>query len=428
MAGASPTAFDREPSPVVMVGAPPTAFDRELSPALMAGSRIVRRLRSLVLAMVLLTIAIGCRERELPADARLAPSVNPQQARLLYPSAPGSFVDLVASARHGVVAIRATTPIKSGPAAMFPGAPDAVADVAIGTGFLVESRGVYVLTTDHIAAAVATPGKDGAATIEAGNLRVVLPDGTEAPAKVLGRDPRLDLALLQVDVPRLHALRMGDSDQVQTGEWIVVLGNAFGDEVSASAGIVSATGREGGSLVQGPTLGYRAYLQTDARIHRGNSGGPVIDTAGQVIGMAIAPALYAGGLPAGGGRGTGELSFVIPINRIREVLDALRDYGQVARGWLGVLVKPVTAELAQNLGLPHVSRGALVTEVKAGSPAARSTLRTGDVILKWGDREVDHRSLPWLVSTTPIGRATEVLVWRNRAEIKLAVITEKMPE
>ncbi len=393
------------------------AFDRELSPALTAGCGIVRRIRCLVLGMVLLTIAIGCRERELPADARLAPSVNPQQARLLYPSAPGSFVDLVASARHGVVAIRATTPVKSGPAAMFPGAPDAVADVAIGTGFLVESRGVYVLTTDHIAAAVATPGKDGAATIDAGNLRVVLPDGTEAPAKLLGRDPRLDLALLQIDVPRLHALRMGDSDQVQTGEWIVVLGNAFGDEVSASAGIVSATGREGGSLVSGPTLGYRAYLQTDARIHRGNSGGPVIDTAGQVIGMAIAPAE----------RGTGELSFVIPINRIREVLDALRDYGQVARGWLGVLVKPVTAELAQNLGLPQ-TRGALVTEVKAGSPAARSTLRTGDVILKWGDREVDHRSLPWLVSTTPIGRATEVLVWRNRAEIKLAVITEKMPE
>jgi len=360
----------------------------------------------------------GCREREVPADGgRPAPSVNPQQARLLYPSAPGSFVDLVASAKHGVVAIRATSPVKSGPASMFPGAPDSVADVSLGTGFLVESRGVYVLTTDHIVAAVASPGKDGAATIEAGNLKVVLPDGTEVPAKVLGRDPRLDLALLQIDVPRLHALRMGDSDQLHVGEWVVALGNPFGDEVTAAAGIVSATGREGGSLVQGPTLGYRAYIQTDARIHRGNSGGPVIDTAGQVVGMAIAPAE----------RGSTELSFVVPINRVREILDALRDYGQVARGWLGVLVKPITAELAQNLGLPQ-TQGALVTEVKAGSPAARSTLRTGDVILKWGDRAVDHRSLPWLVSTTPVGKATEVEVWRNRAAIKLAVITEKMPE
>ncbi len=371
-------------------------------------------------ALVIVTSLLGsaCREREVPADGgRLAPSVNPQQARLLYPSAPGSFVDLVASAKHGVVAIRATSPVKSGPASMFPGAPDSVADVSLGTGFLVESRGVFVLTTDHIIAAVASPGKDGAATIEAGNLRVVLPDGTEAPAKVLGRDPRLDLALLQIDVPRLHALRMGDSDQVQVGEWIVALGNPFGDEVTAAAGIVSATGREGGSLVQGPTLGYRAYLQTDARIHRGNSGGPVIDTAGQVVGMAIAPAE----------RGSNELSFVVPINRVREILDALRDYGQVARGWLGVLVKPITTELAQNLGLPQ-PQGALVTEVKAGSPAARSTLRTGDVILKWGDRPVDHRSLPWLVSTTPVGKATEVEVWRNRAAIKVAVITEKMPE
>ncbi len=369
--------------------------------------------------VVLSLVGSACREREVPADGgRLAPSVNPQQARLLYPSAPGSFVDLVASAKHGVVAIRATSPVKSGPASMFPGAPDSVADVSLGTGFLVESRGVYVLTTDHIVAAVASPGKDGAATIEAGNLKVVLPDGTEAPAKVLGRDPRLDVALLQIDVPRLHALRMGDSDQVHVGEWIVALGNPFGDEVTASAGIVSATGREGGSLVQGPTLGFRAYMQTDARIHRGNSGGPVIDTAGQVVGMAIAPAE----------RGSStELSFVVPINRVREILEALRDYGQVARGWLGVLVKPITAELAQNLGLPQ-TQGALVTEVKAGSPAARSTLRTGDVILKWGDRPVDHRSLPWLVSTTPVGKATEVEVWRNRAAIKLAVITERMPE
>jgi len=335
---------------------------------------------------------------------------------MLYPSAPGSFVDLVASARTSVVAIRSTSPVKSGPAAMFPGAPDAVADVALGTGFLIEAHGVYVITNDHITAAVATPGRDPDATVDAGQLRVVLSDGTEAPARVIGRDPRLDIALLQIDVPRLHALRLGNSDQVHVGEWVVVLGNAFGDEVTASAGIVSATGQTG-SLLQGPTLGYRAYLQTDARIHRGNSGGPVLDTAGQVIGVAVSP----------GDRPT-ELSFAIPINRVKEIVDALRDYGQVARGWLGVLVKPVTAELAQSLGLPTAGRGALVTEVKAGSPAARSTLRVGDVILRWGTTEVDHRSLPWIVSTTPVGRATDVTVWRNHAEIKLAVITEKMPE
>ncbi len=376
------------------------------------------RLAVFCAALPSLVSGIGCREREVPIDARLGPSVNPQASRLLYPSAPGSFVDLIASARGSVVGIRATSPVKSGPAAMFPGAPDAVADVALGTGFLIESHGVYVITTDHIAAAVASPGKDGAATIESGQLRVVLADGTQAPAKVLGRDPRLDIALLQIDVPRLQALRLGDSDQIHVGEWIVALGNPFGEEVTAAAGIISATGQAGGSLVQGPTLGYRAYLQTDARINRGNSGGPLIDTAGQVIGVAVA---------AGDRPGSSELSFAIPINRVKEIIEALRDYGQVARGWLGVLVKPVTAELAQSLGLP-ATRGALVTEVKAGSPAARSTLRVGDVILKWGTTDVDHRSLPWVVSTTPVGHATDVSVWRNRAEIKLAVITEKMPE
>jgi serine protease Do len=245
----------------------------------------------------------------------------------------------------------------------------------------------------------------------------VLPDGAEVPAKVLGRDPRLDIALLSVEVARLQPLPLGNSDDVRVGEWLVVLGDSFGDEMTAAAGILSATGREAaGSIVPGRAMGFRTYLQTDARIHRGNSGGPVLDTAGQVIGIALAT-----------GDRPGELSFVIPINRVREIVDALRDYGQVARGWLGILVKPVTAELASTLALPNPS-GALVTEIKAGSPAARSGLRLNDVILKWGDRDVDHRSLPWIVAATPVGKPTNVTVWRNRAATDIPVVTEKMPE
>jgi serine protease Do len=358
-------------------------------------------LRRALLAAALLA---ACRER-VESDAEppiAAPSAAP--TRVLYPSAPASFVDLIAGVRHGVVAIRAAAPVKSGPAAMFPGAPEAASDVALGTGFLVESSGVYVLTNDHIAAA-------------APELRVVLPGGTEVPAKVTGRDLRLDIALLSIDVPRLSALRLGNSDQLTTGEWVVVLGNAFGDEVTASAGIISATGREAaGSLVPGRAMGHRTFLQTDARIHRGNSGGPLVDTAGQVVGIAVA----TGDRPE-------ELSFAIPINRVREALESLRDYGTVARSWLGVLVKPITPELAAQLSLPRPA-GALVTEIKAGSPASRSTLRVGDVILRWADREVDHRSLPWIVAQTPVGRTVTLAVWRNRAEATVPLATEKMPE
>jgi serine protease Do len=361
----------------------------------------------------------GCRERAVdpPASGALQPGpaaaaappaaiapAPPARPRILYPSAPGSFVDLIAGARRGVVAIRAGSPVKSGPAAMFPGAPEATADVALGTGFLIDARGMFVLTNDHIAAA-------------APELRVVLPDRTDVPARLLGRDTRLDLALLAVDAPGLAPLALGNSDELEVGEWLVVLGDAFGDEVSASVGVVSATGRDAaGALAAGSALGVRTFLQTDARIHRGNSGGPVLDTAGQVVGVAVAT-----------GDRPGELSFAIPINRFKEVVDQLRDAGQVARSWLGARVQSIDGERAQAAGLPRPS-GALVTEVKAGSPAAAAGLRVSDILLQWGDRDADPRSLPWIVAQAPAGRPVRVVVWRDRARLDASVVPQKMPE
>jgi serine protease Do len=347
----------------------------------------------------------ACREREpVPGQGSGAPAAAAATTRVLYPSAPGTFVDLIANAKHGVVAIKAASPVKSGPAAMFPGAPEATADVALGTGFLVEANGVYVITNDHIASAST-------------ELKVVLPDRSEVAAKLLGRDTRLDLALLSIDVPRLTPLPLGDSNNLAVGEWLVVLGDPFGDDVTASAGIVSATGREGaGSLAAGRMMGYRTFIQTDARIHRGNSGGPVIDTAGQVVGVAVAT----------GDRLT-ETSFVIPIERVREVIGQLRDYGAVARSWLGCKVLPVTAAQANELVLPKTS-GALVTEIEAGSPAARGGVRVGDVILTWDNHEVDHKSLPWQVAQTPPGKQIALGVWRAKAAIPLTIVTEKMRE
>jgi serine protease Do len=363
-------------------------------------------------ALVAVTALGACRERvetidahpSAPPTARATAPAGPAPTKILYPSGPGSFVDLVGGARHGVVAIRAGAQVKAGPAAMVPGSPDATSDTALGTGFLIESHGVFVLTNDHIAAA-------------ATELHVVLPDRRDVPAKLVGRDTRLDLALLSIDVPRLAPLAMGNSDDLQVGEWLVVLGDPFGDEVTASAGIVSATGREvAGSLAPARAMGFRTFLQTDARIHRGNSGGPVLDTSGQVVGVAVA----VGDRP-------GELSFAIPINRVKEVVDALREFGQVARSWLGVLVQPVDAELAQTAGLPRPT-GAVVTEVKPGSPAANAGLRTGDIIVAWADREVDHRNLPWIVAQAPAGKPISVTLWRNHAQIQLPVIPDKMPE
>jgi len=344
-----------------------------------------------------------------PATAPVAPGTG--GTRILYPSAPGSFVELIAGARHGMVAVRAGAPVKSGPAAVFPGTPEATADVALGTGFLIEAHGVYVLTNDHIAAA--SP-----------DLRVVLSDRREVPAKLVGRDVRLDLALLSIDptaprpaVPRLAPLALGNSDDLRVGEWLVVLGDPFGDEVTASAGIVSATGRDiAGSLVPGRAMGFRTFIQTDARIHRGNSGGPVLDAAGQVVGVAVAT-----------GERPGEVSFAIPINRVKEVVDSLRDTGEVARSWLGVLVQPVDPGVAQSAGMATPT-GALVTELKTGSPAALAGLRVGDIIVAWGEREVDHRSLPFRVAQSPVGRPTTVTVWRNRAQLAIPVVPEKMPE
>jgi serine protease Do len=363
-------------------------------------------------------LASGCRPR--PEDSHEKHVVDPaalmapkaeavEDVTHLYTSAPNGFVDLVRGTRKGVVGIRSSSPVKSGPAAMFPGAPETTADVSLGTGFLIESAQVYAITTNKIASAA-----------EGNELRVVLDDSTEVPTKVLGRDVDLDIAVLEIQRPRLQALPLGSSEDLKIGEWLVVLGNPFGEEITATAGIVSSTGKQAaGSLMQDRGMGYRTYrmfIQTDADVHRGNSGGPVIDTAGQVVGMAIAT-----------GDRPGELSFVLPIDRIREALPDLTERGQVSRSWLGAKVKPVTGDLGASIGL-SAGQGAYITEVIPSSPAGRAELRAGDVILEWNGKRTDQSSLPWLVAATPAGKKVPVIVWRNKTQTRIDVTAERMPK
>jgi serine protease Do len=349
----------------------------------------------------------GCRPRA-EVDASVGDAGAPEApaasrtSRMSYPAGHGSFVDVVNDARGAIVSIHSTTPIKSGPAAMFPGAGDAAADVALGTGFLIQAHGVFVVTNEHIVSA-------------ASELRVVTSDRKEIVARVIGRDPRLDLALLQVDAPRLPTLTLGNSKDLDVGEWVVVLGDPFGDEVTASAGIVSATGRTGfGSAVAGPASLYRTYLQTDARIHRGNSGGPVLDTAGQVIGVAVAT-----------DDRPGEISFAIPIDQVKNVIESLREHGSVERAYLGATVNSVPADMQP--ALPQ-SGGAVITDVSRDTPAARAGLRTGDVILEWDGREVDERSLPPLVTSAVVGKRIPVTIFRDGATVEVGVTPEKLPD
>ncbi len=363
------------------------------------------------LAFAGLVLASACRPRDAVIDAAPAPDAGPAAivggtSRIHYPATVGSFVDVVADASASVVAIRATTPVKSGPAAMFPGAQEAASDVALGSGFLIEHRGTFVLTNDHIIATSA-------------EIRVVLSDGSEAAAAIVGRDPRLDLALLSIDVPRLKTLAFDSSSELQVGEWVIALGNPFGDEVTASAGIVSSAGRSAGSVMGGPPSLYRTFVQTDARIHRGNSGGPLLDTAGRVVGVNVATDDRAG-----------ELSFAIPSDRVLEVLDQLRDHGKVSRAYLGAIVNEVTPELAQRLGVPTTAgrpAGAVVTQVESSSPAMRAGIRPGDVILSWSGKPVDNKNLPSLVTTAPVDKVVKVEIFRSGATLVLNVVPARVP-
>lgn len=271
-----------------------------------------------------------------------------------------------------------------------PGHPRGV--TSLGSGFLISPDG-YIVTNSH-------------AVEFASRIRVILNDERVVDAAVVGIDGPTDLAVVKISVPNdLPYVKWGDSRSVRIGDWVVAIGNPFGLGGSVTAGIVSGRSRD---IRTGP---YDDYLQTDAAINSGNSGGPLFDIGGRVIGVNTVILS-----PTGGNIGIG---FAIPSEMAGPVVEQLRARGEVARGWLGVKLQTVTGDLARALGLPR-PRGALVAQVVPGGPAEHAGIKVGDVILGMGGEEIRQvRAVPRLVAVQPSGRIMETVVWRSGRYVTL---------
>lgn len=271
---------------------------------------------------------------------------------------------------------------------------------ALGSGFIIDPAG-WVVTNNHVV-------KDAA------QVKVIMTDGTQYKAQVKGRDPKTDLALLKVKAGKpLPYVQFGSSDKARVGDWVLAVGNPFGLGGSVTAGIVSARGRD---IHSGP---YDDFLQIDAPINRGNSGGPLFNEEGQVIGVNTA--IYT---PSGGSVGIG---FAIPSSVAKYVVAQLKAHGHIDRGWLGVAIQPVTDGVARSLGLSS-DRGTLVAEVVPGSPAAKAGLRAGDVILKAGGKKITElKQLSRLVADTSAGTQMQLEIYRDGATKDIPVIIGRMP-
>jgi serine protease Do len=328
-------------------------------------------------------------------------------------SAPESFADLAEQLLPSVVNISSTQTVEDG-------VPDEELDeffkdffdrqrregeprraTSLGSGFIIDATG-YIVTNNHVVA-------------EADEITVRLHDEREFKAVLIGTDDKTDLALLKVESPiGLPAVRWGDSDATRIGDWVLAIGNPFGLGGSVTAGIVSARQRD---INAGP---YDDFLQTDASINRGNSGGPMFNMDGEVIG--INTAIFS---PSGGSVGIG---FAIPSQLARHVIDQLREFGHARRGWLGVRIQTVTDDLVEGLRLKD-TKGALVANVTPGGPAAEAGIQQGDVVIEFDGKPItEMRRLPRVVAETPVDKEVDVVVWRQGREMTLKVRVGELDE
>jgi serine protease Do len=276
----------------------------------------------------------------------------------------------------------------------------AVKRIALGSGFIIAADG-HIVTNKHVVG-------------DASKVEVTLQDGDKYTAKIIGTDARTDLAVLKIDAGKpLPYVSFGDSDAAQIGDWVVAVGNPFGLGGSVTTGIISARGRD---IHTGQ---FDDFLQIDAPINRGNSGGPTFNLSGQVVG--INTAIYS---PNGGSVGIG---FAVPSNVAKQVVTALEEHGKVERGWLGVQIQPVTPAIAASLGLKN-DHGALVAMVTPDSPGAAAGLKQGDVVLGYNGQDITKlRDLPHDVAASAPGTSANLTVWRDGKEQQVAVKLGEMP-
>ena len=370
----------------------------------------MRRVLSAALAFVL---AAGL--------SQAAPKPPPPAAPVVpVRGAPATFADLADRLLPMVVNIATTQTLKPLPSA--PGLPNIPPDspladlfknflgagpnqprhvTSLGSGFIIDPSG-FIVTNNHVI--------EGAEQIS-----VTLNDGSTLIAKLVGRDEKTDLALLKV-VPRkpLPAAHFGNSDAARIGDWVIAIGNPFGLGSTVTAGIVSARNRD---IEAGP---YDNYIQTDAPINRGNSGGPLFDMNGNVVG--VNSAIYS---PSGGSVG---IAFSIPSNLVKDVTNQLRQFGQARRGWIGVHIQQPTPDIVEAKGLPSAS-GALISDVAPNGPAARGGIQSGDFIVGFDGKPVtDSRSFSRLVADTAIGKTVGVDLYRHGKRMTLRLTVQRLAE
>ncbi len=272
---------------------------------------------------------------------------------------------------------------------------------SLGSGVVVSKDG-YILTNNHVVA-------------DAEEILVTLYNKEKHEAEIIGRDPKTDIALIKIKVENsIPSARLGDSDKLKVGDWVVAIGNPFGLGSTVTAGIVSAKGRVIGA---GP---YDNFIQTDASINPGNSGGPLFNLDGEVVG--INTAIFT---RSGGNIGIG---FAIPINTAKSVMSQLKEKGRVVRGWLGVAIQRITPEIKEKFGL-KTTQGALIGEVNRDSPAEKGGLKMGDVIVSFDGKKVkEMKELPSMVAETPVGKKVEIIVIRKGKEKRLTLKIGELKE